>query len=110
MRKKRAARIGVPTKILVFSITYSWHRACENDCVPPLTSLPHQRIAAMSKRSSTWISDWNPEDETFWKTKGKTIARRTLIWSIVAEHLGFSICLLWSIVETKLPKAGFHYT
>ncbi|HJY07903.1 MAG TPA: MFS transporter, partial [Bryobacteraceae bacterium] len=38
------------------------------------------------------------------------IARRNLIWSVVAEHLGFSIWLLWSIVVTKLPQAGFHYT
>jgi NNP family nitrate/nitrite transporter-like MFS transporter len=59
---------------------------------------------------STWISDWNPEDEKFWESKGKFIARRNLIWSIVAEHLGFSIWLTWSIVATKLPQAGFHYT
>jgi NNP family nitrate/nitrite transporter-like MFS transporter len=64
----------------------------------------------MSKRNPTWISDWNPEDETFWKSTGKAIARRNLIWSIFAEHLGFSIWLLWSIVATKLPQAGFHYT
>src|SRR4029078_4720046 len=31
-------------------------------------------------------------------------------WSITAEHLGFSIWLLWSIVAVKLPQAGFHYT
>jgi nitrate/nitrite transporter NarK len=63
----------------------------------------------MSKRNRTWISDWNPENEKFWES-GKYIARRNLIWSIVAEHLGFSIWLLWSIVTTKLPQAGFHYT
>jgi NNP family nitrate/nitrite transporter-like MFS transporter len=63
----------------------------------------------MSKRE-TWISDWNPEDETFWESAGKTIARRNLIFSILAEHLGFSIWLVWSIVVTKLPAAGFHYT
>ena len=40
----------------------------------------------MSTPNTTWISDWNPEDETFWKSKGKTIAQRNLIWSIVAEH------------------------
>jgi MFS transporter, NNP family, nitrate/nitrite transporter len=33
-----------------------------------------------------------------------------LIWSIVAEHIGFSVWLIWSIVATKLPQAGFHYT
>jgi MFS transporter, NNP family, nitrate/nitrite transporter len=64
----------------------------------------------MSNRGSTWISDWNPEDEKFWKSTGKFIARRNLIWSIFAEHLGFSIWLLWSIVATKLPQAGFPYT
>jgi MFS transporter, NNP family, nitrate/nitrite transporter len=64
----------------------------------------------MSKRSWSWISDWNPEDEKFWESKGKFIARRNLIWSIFAEHLGFSIWLLWSIVATKLPQAGFPYT
>ena len=64
----------------------------------------------MSRRDPTWISDWNPEDEKYWETKGKTVARRNLIWSIVAEHIGFSVWLIWSIVATKLPQAGFHYT
>jgi NNP family nitrate/nitrite transporter-like MFS transporter len=64
----------------------------------------------MSKENATWISDWNPEDETFWNSTGKFVARRNLIWSIVAEHIGFSVWLIWSIVATKLPQAGFHYT
>src|SRR5262252_9036401 len=64
----------------------------------------------MSQQSPTWISDWNPEDETFWNSKGKFVARRNLIWSIVAEHIGFSVWLIWSIVATKLPQVGFHYT
>jgi MFS transporter, NNP family, nitrate/nitrite transporter len=63
----------------------------------------------MSKRD-TWISDWRPDDETFWNATGKTVARRNLIWSIFAEHLGFSIWLVWSIVATKLPQAGFKFT
>src|SRR3989440_8268057 len=64
----------------------------------------------MSDQSPTWISDWRPGDETFWNPKGKAAARRNLIWSIVAEHIGFSVWLIWSIVATKLPQAGFHYT
>ncbi len=63
----------------------------------------------MSKRE-TWIADWNPEDAKFWESKGKFIARRNLVFSILAEHLGFSIWLIWSIVATKLPAAGFHYS
>ena len=51
-----------------------------------------------------------PGRYAFWESKGKWIARRNLIWSIVAEHIGFSIWLMWSIVATKLPAAGFHFT
>jgi NNP family nitrate/nitrite transporter-like MFS transporter len=64
----------------------------------------------MSNENPTWISDWNPEDETFWNSKGKFIARRNLIWSIVAEHIGFSVWAIWSIVAAKLPAAGFHFS
>src|SRR5689334_14003662 len=69
-----------------------------------------ERTMTMNKGNTTWISDWNPEDATYWKTKGSAIARRNLIWSIVAEHIGFSVWLIWSIVATKLPAAGFPYT
>src|ERR1700756_4377501 len=71
---------------------------------------PPERNTLMSKPSSSWISEWGPDDETFWKTTGKPIAQRNLIWSIFAEHLGFSIWLVWSIVATKLPQAGLKFT
>jgi NNP family nitrate/nitrite transporter-like MFS transporter len=64
----------------------------------------------LMSRNQSWISDWNPEDEKFWDSTGKRIAWRNLLWSVVAEHLGFSIWLLWSIVAVKLTQAGFHYT
>src|SRR6266581_3162786 len=62
------------------------------------------------RRHDAWIPQWNPEDEKFWEAEGKFIAQRNLIWSIFAEHLGFSVWLIWSIVATKLPQAGFHYS
>jgi NNP family nitrate/nitrite transporter-like MFS transporter len=57
-----------------------------------------------------WIDEWNPEDEAFWQATGKKTARRNLAWSILAENLGFSVWLIWSVVATRLPKVGFHYT
>jgi NNP family nitrate/nitrite transporter-like MFS transporter len=57
-----------------------------------------------------WISDWRPEDEAFWASTGKKIARRNLIWSILAENIGFSVWLIWSITAAKLPSVGFKYT
>jgi MFS transporter, NNP family, nitrate/nitrite transporter len=59
---------------------------------------------------SKWIKDWNPEDALFWERSGKTIARRNLIWSILAENIGFSVWLVWSITAAQLPAAGFKYT
>ncbi|MFL5303711.1 MAG: MFS transporter [Polyangia bacterium] len=57
-----------------------------------------------------WISEWNPEDETFWRQTGRRVARRNLIWSILAENIGFSVWLIWSVVAPRLNKVGFHYT
>jgi NNP family nitrate/nitrite transporter-like MFS transporter len=57
-----------------------------------------------------WIAEWNPEDDAFWDKSGKRIARRNLVWSILAENIGFSVWLLWSITATRLPAAGFKYT
>ncbi len=59
---------------------------------------------------SRWISEWNPEDSVFWEARGKAIARRNLVWSIVAENVGFSVWYLWSVVVPRLPEAGFPYT
>jgi NNP family nitrate/nitrite transporter-like MFS transporter len=57
-----------------------------------------------------WIDSWNPEDTDFWQSSGKKIARRNLIWSIVAENLGFSVWLVWSVTVPQLARAGFHFS
>jgi MFS transporter, NNP family, nitrate/nitrite transporter len=54
-----------------------------------------------------WIDDWRPEDPAFWQATGKAIARRNLIFSIFAEHIGFSVWMLWSIVVVHM-MAGPH--
>src|SRR5262245_19471760 len=48
---------------------------------------------AVSKRAeaaymSRWIEKWEPENPTFWEATGKKIARRNLVWSILAENIG----------------------
>jgi NNP family nitrate/nitrite transporter-like MFS transporter len=53
-----------------------------------------------------WIDDWEPEDEQFWESDGKKIARKNLAFSIFAEHLGFSIWVLWTIVVINLGNVG----
>ncbi len=65
---------------------------------------------AANRRGGRWIEDWDPENETFWARSGNRVARRNLIWSILAEHVGFSVWLLWSAVVVYLPAAGFGFT
>ncbi|GAA1913265.1 MFS transporter [Nocardioides marmoribigeumensis] len=57
-----------------------------------------------------WIEHWDPEDEVFWETTGRRVARRNLAWSVLAEHLGFSVWVLWSVSAALLAKAGFAFT
>jgi NNP family nitrate/nitrite transporter-like MFS transporter len=59
---------------------------------------------------ASWVVDWEPEDRRFWRSSGKRIARRNLVFSIFAEHLGFSVWLIWSVVAVSLPAAGFPFT
>ena len=58
---------------------------------------------------SRWIDKWNPEDEQFWESKGKYVARRNLAFSIFAEFLGFSVWQLFSIVAALLPLIGYDF-
>jgi len=58
-------------------------------------------------RGRHWIDDWRPEDPAFWETTGKAVARRNLIFSIFAEHVGFGVWMLWSIVVVEMT-AGPH--
>ncbi|MHC5701714.1 nitrate/nitrite transporter [Streptomyces tirandamycinicus] len=54
-----------------------------------------------------WIEQWDPEDETFWKEKGERIARRNLYFSVLSEHIGFSIWTLWSVMVLFMgPEYG----
>lgn len=57
-----------------------------------------------------WIEKWNPEDERFWRRKGRRIAHRNLVFSIFAEFLGFSVWQLFSIVGALLPLIGFAFS
>ena len=56
------------------------------------------------------LTEWNPEDQAFWKGKGRAIARRNLWISIPALLLAFVIWMVWSVVVAKLPAVGFKFT
>jgi len=59
-------------------------------------------------RRGRWIDHWEPEDEAFWETTGKRIARKNLVVSIFCEHLGFSVWVLWTIVVINLANININ--
>ncbi|MFF9811867.1 MFS transporter [Streptomyces sp. NPDC014006] len=58
-------------------------------------------------RGGRWIRQWDPEDETFWKQTGEKIARRNLLFSVLSEHIGFSVWTMWSVLVLFMgPQYG----
>ncbi|MDO9397800.1 MAG: MFS transporter, partial [Herbiconiux sp.] len=81
-----------------------------------MTSQPPDRTAEQDptppspRRTGRWIADWRPEEAEFWEGGGRHVARRNLVWSIFAEHLGFSVWLIWSVSSAFLLQMGFTFT
>ncbi|WP_225822926.1 nitrate/nitrite transporter [Streptomyces naphthomycinicus] len=62
---------------------------------------------APTRRSGRWIERWDPEDEEFWNATGERIARRNLWFSVLSEHIGFSVWTLWSVLVLFMgPEYG----
>ncbi|WP_326753018.1 NarK/NasA family nitrate transporter [Streptomyces hirsutus] len=61
----------------------------------------------MTAPSGRWIQQWDPEDETFWNRTGERVARRNLLYSVLSEHIGFSIWTMWSVLVLFMgPEYG----
>ncbi|NEA87215.1 nitrate/nitrite transporter [Streptomyces sp. SID14436] len=61
----------------------------------------------MTAPSGRWIQQWDPEDETFWNRTGQRIASRNLLFSVLSEHIGFSVWTMWSVLVLFMgPEYG----
>jgi NNP family nitrate/nitrite transporter-like MFS transporter len=54
------------------------------------------------------IEHWDAEDVAAWEAGGYKIAKRNLIWSIFAEHVGFSVWSIWSVMVLFMPQNIYH--
>jgi NNP family nitrate/nitrite transporter-like MFS transporter len=72
--------------------------------VQPPTAPSRSRLRAGDHR----ISGWDPEHLNAWNNGGSRIARRNLIWSIFAEHIGFSVWSIWSVMVLFMPQNVYH--
>jgi len=53
------------------------------------------------------IEHWDAEDVAAWEAGGKDVAKRNLIWSVFAEHVGFSVWSIWSVMVLFMPTDKF---
>ena len=56
------------------------------------------------------ITDWRPEDESFWNSTGKKIAYRNLWISVPALLCGFAVWGMWGIITVQMLNLGFPFT
>ncbi|MET9496384.1 nitrate/nitrite transporter [Streptomyces sp. NPDC006552] len=62
---------------------------------------------AVRNRTREWVERWDPEDTAFWEETGARVARRNLVFSILSEHIGFSVWTLWSVMVLFMgPEYG----
>ena len=65
----------------------------------------------VARLGSRWIDEYNPEDPAFWASeRGKPVARRNLVWSILAENIGFSVWQMFSIATAVLASIGYGFS
>ena len=67
-------------------------------------------VQPSGKDSGADISDWRPEDETFWETTGKRIAYRNLWISIPALLCGFAVWGMWGIITVQMMNLGYPFS
>src|SRR5438552_11588888 len=77
--------------------------------VDTISAAPAPDVApAEVVRRGRWIDHWDPDDESFWERAGETVARKNLVLSMFAEHIGFSVWVLWTIVVLNLANHGIN--
>ena len=57
--------------------------------------------------SSTWLEDWDPENEEFWESRGKAIANRTLLITTLNLVMAFAVWFVVSALIVRMPLIGF---
>ena len=65
---------------------------------------------APGKDSGADITDWRPEDDTFWESTGKRVAYRNLWISIPALLCGFAVWGMWGIITVQMMNLGYPFS
>lgn len=56
---------------------------------------------------SSVLTEWDPENDSFWESRGKKVATRTLVVTTFNLTLAFSVWFVVSAIVSKLKDVGF---
>ncbi|KXK10878.1 MAG: Nitrate/nitrite transporter NarK [Chloroflexi bacterium OLB14] len=59
--------------------------------------------------NNTWLSQWDPENQNFWKETGSKIAWRTLIITTIGLTFSFATWFMMSAIVVRIPQIGFKF-
>ncbi len=59
--------------------------------------------------NNTWLSQWDPENQIFWKETGSKIAWRTLIITTIGLTFSFATWFMMSAIVVRIPQIGFKF-
>ncbi|MCW2622632.1 MAG: NarK/NasA family nitrate transporter, partial [Frankiales bacterium] len=79
---------------------------------PDLSVVHSSDDELLQRRDGHWIDHWDAEDPVFWERVGARTARRNLTFSILSEHIGFSVWTIWAVMVLFMPTPvwGFDVT
>jgi NNP family nitrate/nitrite transporter-like MFS transporter len=66
--------------------------------------------AALPRAGTSWLTQWEPENESFWEETGKRIAWRTLAITTASLTMAFITWFVVSALVVRLPAVGFRLT
>jgi len=66
--------------------------------------------ASLATTGGTWLSRWEPENDSFWRSGGSSLAWRTLTITTLNLTMAFIVWFLVSALVVRLPQIGFRFT
>jgi NNP family nitrate/nitrite transporter-like MFS transporter len=112
----RASAFMLMSAVLVGVMIWTWtaarseREAILEDHAELREEMIREELLEVAPAHGRWLTDWRPDDATFWADTGRRTAIRNLFVSMPPLLLSFAVWMLWSVVVVELPRIGFRFS